>query len=92
MRPSSIHFLAGGATCVMVFGLSAVPTLAKTLKQCAAQYAANKENIDAAGLTRDGFIGACRINQTKESGERSSGTTSNRPIPAGGIKAPLSRD
>ncbi len=91
MRPSPPHLLSSTVICVIV-GLSASPAFTKTVKQCSAEYVTNKANIDAAGLTREGFMVACRANQTKNLDDSSSNSIPKRQIPVGGIKAPLSRD
>jgi hypothetical protein len=107
MRPSIFHVLTGVAIWGLA-SLSATPSFAKSTRQCTAEYAAKKEKIDEAGLTRDGFMTACRGNQTRDTGvdlsrdadvgqprgsePPSLNTTPRGQIPVGGIRAPLTRD
>lgn len=49
-----------GLTLAAVVGLLAVPASAKTVKECNAEYAANKDAIRGAGQKKADFVAACR--------------------------------
>lgn len=43
-----------------IFAFSAAPANAKTLKECNAEYVANKEAVKASGQTKAAYVAACR--------------------------------
>jgi hypothetical protein len=59
MRHAFVHVLAAAAIGAVV-ALSGGPALAKTVKECNAEYAAQKDALKAAGTTKKDFIASCR--------------------------------
>jgi hypothetical protein len=59
MRHSFVYVLSAAAIGAM-FALSGAPAFAKTVKECDAEYAANKDAIKASGQTKKDYVAACR--------------------------------
>jgi hypothetical protein len=59
MRFSVVHILAAGAIGAMVV-LSGAPAFAKTVKECNAEYATQKDALKAAGTKKADFVASCR--------------------------------
>ena len=59
MRHSLFYVLSAAAIGAMI-ALSGQPAFAKTVKQCDADYAANKDAIKASGQTKKDYVAACR--------------------------------
>ena len=63
MRRSVFQILvAGGIAGIMA--MSAAAAFAKTVKECDAEYAANKEAIKASGQKKADYVAACRAGTT----------------------------
>ena len=52
-----VPILAAG---VLVIAASAPPAFAKTLKECRADYSANKDAVKASGQTKKDYLAACK--------------------------------
>lgn len=52
--------LASASAISLAIAFAAVPALAKTVKECNAEYAANKDAIKASGEKKKDFVEACR--------------------------------
>ncbi len=59
MRHSFVYLLSA-ATIGAMIALSAPPAFAKTVKECDAEYSANKDAIKASGQTKKDYVAACR--------------------------------
>jgi hypothetical protein len=59
MRHSFVYVLSAAAIGAMV-ALCGQPAFAKTVKECDAEYSANKDAIKASGQTKKDYVAACR--------------------------------
>jgi pyruvate/2-oxoglutarate dehydrogenase complex dihydrolipoamide acyltransferase (E2) component len=59
MRHSFVYVLSTAAIGAMI-ALSAPAAFAKTVKECDAEYSANKDAIKASGQTKKDYVAACR--------------------------------
>jgi hypothetical protein len=56
----SFGYVLSAATIGAMIALSAPPAFAKTVKECDAEYSANKDAIKASGQTKKDYVAACR--------------------------------
>jgi hypothetical protein len=59
MRNSLLHLASAGAIG-LVIAFAGIPASAKTVKECDAEYAANKDAIKGSGEKKKDFVEACR--------------------------------
>jgi hypothetical protein len=59
MRRSIFQILTA-SVIAGILAMSAAPSFAKTVKECNAEYAANKDAIKASGQTKKDYVAACR--------------------------------
>jgi hypothetical protein len=84
MRYSFVHLVSAGAIGLAI-ALAGAPASAKTVKECDAEYSANKDAIKGSGEKKKDFIAACRAGtETIPSG------AAGAPAPASEATAPAS--
>ena len=59
MRQFIVHSLAASAISAAL-AFSSAPAIAKTIAECNAEFAANKDAIKASGQTKKDYVAACR--------------------------------
>jgi hypothetical protein len=59
MRYAFVHVI-GAAALAAAFALSGAPAWAKTVKECNAEYATQKDALKAAGTKKADFVASCR--------------------------------
>jgi hypothetical protein len=67
---------------VAILALSGAPANAKTLKQCNAEYAANKAAVKASGQTKADYVTACRAEASTPPAATTSAPNSDDTAPA----------
>lgn len=80
--------LASASAISLAIAFAAVPALAKTVKECNAEYAANKDAIKASGEKKKDFVEACRGGtETIPSGAATAPASApEAPTVSGGVK------
>ncbi len=81
MRTAMLRILAAGSVACAV-ALSAAPSFAKTVAECNAEYAANKDAIKAAKQTKKDFVAACRAGTETIPPAGAAATPAPTPTPA----------
>ena len=81
MRHSFVSVLSAAAIGAAI-ALSAQPALAKTVKECDAEYAANKDAIKASGQTKKDYVAACRAGTATAPAAAPAAPAAAAPAPA----------
>jgi hypothetical protein len=74
------------ASITAAFAIAATPSFAKTVKECNAEYAANKDAIKGAGQKKADFVAACRAGTETIPG--TAAAPASAPTPAAVAPAP----
>jgi pyruvate/2-oxoglutarate dehydrogenase complex dihydrolipoamide acyltransferase (E2) component len=81
MRISVGKIIVCGAVALM-FSLTSAPATAKTVAECNAEYAANKDSIKASGQTKKDYVAACRAGTATAPAAAPAAPAAAAPAPA----------
>jgi hypothetical protein len=81
MRTTAVASLVLGGIAA-ILALSGAPANAKTLKECNAEYAANKAAVKASGQTKAAYVAACRAEASASPPASTSAPDNDNAAPA----------